>query len=129
MAEVDLKNKRMFCRSSHPFVFCKKGPLKRLVKLTGKHLHRSLFLGCRPATFFKKRPMHRFFSVKFLILFRTAVNCCLWFNWILWSSFKVYANAENFDHHIWFYRKYLIFRRSYETIWKPYLEYDIAQES
>ena len=36
---------------------------------------------------------------------------------------------ENFDLHSWFYRKYLEFRRSYETIWKPYLEYDIAQES
>ena len=28
--------------------------------------------GCRPATLFKKRLMHRFFSVKFLKLFRTA---------------------------------------------------------
>ena len=36
---------------------------------------------------------------------------------------------ENFDHHSWFYSKYLKFRRSYEKIWKPYLEHDIAKES
>ena len=33
--EVDLKNKRIFCRSSHPDVFFKKGPLKYLARLTG----------------------------------------------------------------------------------------------
>ena len=52
---------------------------------------------CRPATSFKKRFMHRFFSAKFLNFFRTAffstpVNRCLWFNWILVS----------FDHHLRF---------------------------
>ena len=34
MAEVDVKDKRIFCGSSHPDVFCKKGPLKYLAKLT-----------------------------------------------------------------------------------------------
>ena len=33
---------------------------------------------------------------------------------------------ENLDHHSLFYKKYLKVRRSYETIWKPYLEHDIA---
>ena len=28
MAETDIKNKRIFCRNSHPDVFCQKGPLK-----------------------------------------------------------------------------------------------------
>ena len=28
MAETDIKNKRIFCRNSHPNVFCQTGPLK-----------------------------------------------------------------------------------------------------
>ena len=75
MAEVDVKNKRIFCRSSHPDEFYKKDALKYLAKLIGKHVYRSLFLkkvsGCRPATLFKKSLIHKFFSVKFLF-FRTA---------------------------------------------------------
>ena len=71
-----MKNKRIFCRSNHLDVFCVKGPLKYLAKLTGKHVYRSLFLkktsGRRPATLFKKRLMHRVFPVKFLKLFRAA---------------------------------------------------------
>ena len=31
-----LKNKRIFCRSSHMDVFCKKGALKYLAKFTAK---------------------------------------------------------------------------------------------
>ena len=69
VAEVDMKNKRIFCRGSQPDLFCKKRPLKYFAKLTGKHMYRSLFFkknsGYRPATFVKKRFMHRFFSVKF----------------------------------------------------------------
>ena len=71
-----MKNKRIFCRSSHSEVFWKKGALKYLVKLTVEHMYRSLslkkFSGCRPTTLFKKRLMQRFFSVKCLNLFRTA---------------------------------------------------------
>ena len=67
---------RIFSRSSHPDIFCKKDALKYLAKLTKKHLYRSLFLkkvaGCRPTTLFKKRLMHRCFAVNFLKLFRTA---------------------------------------------------------
>ena len=70
-----MKN-RIFCRGSHSDVFCKKVTLKYLAKFTGKHVYMSLFLkkvsGCRPATLFKKRLMHRFFSVKFLDFFRAA---------------------------------------------------------
>ena len=44
MAEVYVtKKKRIFCRRSHPDVFCKKGALKYLVKLIEKHVYRSLF--------------------------------------------------------------------------------------
>ena len=42
VAEVDVTNKRIFCRS-HPDVFCKKGALKYLAKLTGKNVYRRLF--------------------------------------------------------------------------------------
>ena len=42
MAEVDVKNKRIFCRSSHPAVFCKKRPLQYLAELAGKHVHKGL---------------------------------------------------------------------------------------
>ena len=43
MAEVDVTNKRIFCRRSHLDVFCKKGAPKYLAKRTGKHVYRSLF--------------------------------------------------------------------------------------
>ena len=89
---------------------------------------------CRPTTLFNKRLIHRFFFWNFQnsseqLFYSTAVNRCLWFNWIVGNfdhnlSFK--QMPENFDHHSWFYRKYLEFRRSYETIWKRYLEHDIA---
>ena len=76
MAEVDVTNKRIFCRSSHPGMFCKKGVLEYLENFIGKHQHKSLFLkevwGCRPANLFQKRLMYRFFSVKCLTVFRTA---------------------------------------------------------
>ena len=39
MDEIDVTNKRIFCKSSHPDFFCKKGALKYLVKLTGKHVY------------------------------------------------------------------------------------------
>ena len=34
MAEVDVKNNRIFCRGIHPDVFCKKSALKYLTKYT-----------------------------------------------------------------------------------------------
>ena len=43
MAEADVTNKRIFYRRSHPDLFCKKGPLKYMAKLTGKHVYRNLF--------------------------------------------------------------------------------------
>ena len=71
-----MTSKRIFCRSSHPDVICEKVALKYLTKLTGKHVYISLFLkkvsGRRFATLFKKRLMHRFLSMNFLELFRTA---------------------------------------------------------
>ena len=84
--------------------------------------------------YLKKGSCIDFFSVKFLKLFRkaflysTAVIRCLWFNWILgnFDHLRFTPIPEHFDHHSWFYRKYLKFWRSYETIWKPYLEHDIA---
>ena len=48
LAEVNVTNKkRVFSRSSHTEVFCKKRDPKNLVKLTGKHLCWSLSLACR----------------------------------------------------------------------------------
>ena len=41
VAGVDVKNKKIFCRSSLLDVFCKKCPLKYLAKLAGKHIYRS----------------------------------------------------------------------------------------
>ena len=38
-----MANQRIFFRRSHPNVFCKKGALKCLPKLRGKHVYRSLF--------------------------------------------------------------------------------------
>ena len=92
VAEVDVKDKRMFCRSDLSDVFCKKGALKYLAKLPGKHMYRSLFFKkvsvCRPATLFKMRLMHSLFSkiFKFLgnfsisseqLFYGTPVNHCL----------------------------------------------------
>ena len=37
---VDVANQNIFCRSNHPDMFFKKGALKYLVKLTGKHLYK-----------------------------------------------------------------------------------------
>ena len=37
---VDVPNQKIFSRSNHPDMFFKKGALKYLVKLTGKHLYK-----------------------------------------------------------------------------------------
>ena len=48
----------LISRSSHPEVFCKKGVLRNVAKLTGKHLRQSLFFnkaaGSRPTILLKK---------------------------------------------------------------------------
>ena len=124
-----------------PEVFFKKGVLKYLAKLTGKHVYRRVFSkknfqyeGLQ--LYLKKSSCIGFFFLwNFLIpseqlLYSTPINRCPWFNWILVNfdhHLRFTAMPENFDHHNWFYRKYLKFRRSYVTIWKPYLEHDIAQ--
>ena len=138
MAEVDVKNKSIFCRSSHPDVFCMKGPLIHLAKFTGKHMYRSLFkkkiqdLGLQ--LYLKRGSSIAFFLWNFKnssgqLFYSTAVNRCLWFNWIpgnIDHHLRFRQMPENCDHHSWFYRKCLKFWRSYETIWKPYLEHDVA---
>ena len=64
-------------RSSRPDVFCKKGVLKNLTKLTGKHRCQSVFFnkvtGLRPATLSKKRLWHRCFPVNFVKFLRTPL--------------------------------------------------------
>ena len=56
-------------RSSRPEVFCKKGFLRILAKLTGKYLCQSLFLnkvaGLRPVTLLKKETLAEVFSCDF----------------------------------------------------------------
>ena len=57
-----------------PKVFCKKGVLRNLGKLTGKHLCQSLFFKkvTGLATFLKMRLWHRCFPVIFLKFLRTT---------------------------------------------------------
>ena len=38
-----MTNKRIFDRSSHPDVFCKKGALEHLANFIGKHLYKGFF--------------------------------------------------------------------------------------
>ena len=40
VAVVDELNQKIFSRNSHPDMFFKKGALKYLVKITGKHLYK-----------------------------------------------------------------------------------------
>ena len=44
MAKVDVTNKRIFYRSTHRDMFCKKDALEYLPNIIGKHLYKSLFL-------------------------------------------------------------------------------------
>ena len=62
-------------RSSRPDMFCKKGVLRNVAKLTGKQLCQSLYFnkvaGLRPATLLKQRLWHLCFPVNFAKLLRT----------------------------------------------------------
>ena len=134
VAEVDMKNKRIFCRGSHPDLFCKKRLLKYFAKLTGKHMYRSLFLkkiqDIDLQLSLKRGLCIGFFLWNFknfseLFIYSTAVNRCLWYNWMLGNfnhHLRFTQKPENFDHHSWFCRKYLNFWHSYDRIWKSYLE-------
>ena len=57
-------------RRSHPEVFCKKGVLRNIAKLKGKHLRQSLFFdkvaSFRPETLLKRRLWYRCFSANFV---------------------------------------------------------------
>ena len=71
-----MKIKSIFCRISHPDVFCKKGALKygndyRKTPVQEPFFNKK-FQDVGLQTVFKKRLMLRFFSVKFLKLFRTV---------------------------------------------------------
>ena len=69
VTEFDVTNKRIFCRRSHPDVLCKKGTLKYLVKLTGKHVYKDLFQKKFQAVglkrYLKRGSCKGFFSVTF----------------------------------------------------------------
>ena len=101
LAEVDVTNKKVFTRSSHPDVFCSKRILKYLVKLTGKHLCRSLCLACRGETLFKKRVLYRCFPIKLSgdLFPRTPVNSLItltiMFNFVEYLKFWCIKQSEN----------------------------------
>ena len=65
-------------------VLLKKGVLKRIANLTGKHLFWSFFFnkaaGLRPTTLLKKRLQHRYFPMKVAKFLRTPIlkNICQW---------------------------------------------------
>ena len=64
-------------RSSHPYVFCKKGVLENFAKFVGKHLSQSLLFnkvaGLRSGTLIKTRLWHRCFPVNFAKVLRTSL--------------------------------------------------------
>ena len=67
MAEAVITNKKGYLAEAvTQTCYAKKGILKYLVKLTGKHLCRSLSLACRRETLLKKGLLHRFFPIKFI---------------------------------------------------------------
>ena len=87
-----------FFRSSRPEVFFKKGVLRNLPKLTGKHLCQILFFnkvaGLRPATLLKKGLWYRCFLVNFLKFLRAPFFIeHLW--WLL-LFFVIYVFPEIF---------------------------------
>ena len=63
-------------RNSCPEVFCKKGVLRNIAKLAGKHLYQSLFFnkvaGLSAATLLKKRLWHKCFPVNFAQFLETS---------------------------------------------------------
>ena len=86
-------------RNSCPEVFCKKGVLRNIAKLTGKHLYQSLFFnkvaGLSAATLLKKRLWHKCFPVNFAQFLETSFFIeYLW--WLLlnqaWRIFHLLFN-------------------------------------
>ena len=79
------KTQETTTRSTRPEVFCKKGVLRNVPKLTEKHMCQRLFLnrdaGMRTATLLKKGLWHRCFPVNFAkfptisFLQKTSGNC------------------------------------------------------
>ena len=71
-----------FIRSSRPEVFCKKGVLRNLTKLTRKHLFQSLFFhkvaGLRPETLLKKT-LAQVLSCEFCKILMNALRWLLLF--------------------------------------------------
>ena len=59
----------IICRSSHWRCSLRKGVLRSLLKVTGKHLCKSLLFnkvaGLRPATLLKNKIWHRYFPINF----------------------------------------------------------------
>ena len=122
MTEVDVTNRRIFCKRSYHDVFCKKGALKYLAKLTGKYVYRGLFQKTFQAVdlqlYLKRGSCKGFFSVTFLKLFRTAFLYSTVHTWIaasdlienletltisedLRKSLKILTNIVDFTGNIW----------------------------
>ena len=57
-------------------VFCQKGVLKNFAKFTGNSPFNNV--GLSPPTLLKKRPLHRYFPVKFATFSRTPSAGCFW---------------------------------------------------
>ena len=81
------------CRSSRPYVFCKKNYYRNFTKFTGKHLCQSLFFnkvsGLRLATLFEKRLWHMCFPVNFVKFLRTPFYI-EYFWWLLFPRLSLY---------------------------------------
>ena len=85
-------------RSSRPEVFYKNSVLKKLAKLTGKHLCQGLFFnkvaGLRPVTLLKKRFWHRCFPVNFAKFLRTP-SPTEHLRWLLISIYEINKFQSN----------------------------------
>ena len=79
-------------------MFCKNSILKKLAKLTGKHLCQGLFFnkvaGLRPVTLLKKRFWHRCFPVNFAKFLRTP-SPTEHLRWLLISIYEINKFQSN----------------------------------